>query len=179
MRKIILFIASSLDSFIATPSGEVDWLFTDKDYGFSDFFAAVDTVLIGRKTYDQSLTFEADPYPGKSVYVFSRSHPPATKGLVHYVQDGFPKLIQTLRTSPGKDIWLVGGAELTKLFLEHDWIDEIVLSIHPLLLGEGIPLFPPQAMPLKRFQLEDVQSFESGLVQLCYARDRADHKAER
>lgn len=172
MRKIILFIASSLDSFIATPSGDVNWLFTDKDYGFSDFFAGVDTVLIGRKTYDQSLGFEADPYPGKAVYVFSRSHPPLTKGLVNYVQDGITDLIHTLRTSPGKDIWLVGGAELTKLFLEKDWIDEIVLSIHPLILGEGIPLFPPQSIPFKTFQLQDVQSFESGLVQLCYERER-------
>jgi dihydrofolate reductase len=172
MRKIILFIASSLDSYIATLDGGVDWLFTDKDYGFQDFFAGVDTVIIGRKTYDQSLAFDPDPYPGKAVYVFSRSHLPETQGQVTYVQTEVPALIEQLRAAPGRDIWLVGGGELIQMFLEQDWIDEIVLSVHPLILGNGIPLFPPHTAAPKAFHLEDVQSFESGLVQLCYGRDR-------
>src|SRR5919199_5995017 len=73
MRKVVLFIASSLDGYIARPSGDIDWLFTDQDYGYSEFFASVDTVLMGRKTYEQVLTFDEYPYQDVKSYVFSNN----------------------------------------------------------------------------------------------------------
>lgn len=169
MRKIILFIAASLDGFIAGKSGEIDWLFTDQDYGYIEFFKTIDVVILGRKTYDQALTFGEYPFKGKEAFVFSRTHGGATDENVKFISGDVAIFVDSLKPKQGKNIWLVGGSELIKQFLKHDLIDEFVISIHPIILGEGIPLFPVPN-PLQKLHLEQCETFDTGLVQITYSR---------
>ncbi|MCS4537632.1 MAG: dihydrofolate reductase family protein [Thaumarchaeota archaeon] len=163
MRKVRLFIASSLDGYIAREDGSVDWLFSDADYGYSEFYGSIDTVVMGRKTYEKSLEFEERPFRGKKVHVFSRS---AKKKGVEFVSDvvGFMK---KLVRSKGKDIWLVGGSEIVSIFLNEGLIDEIILSIHPVILGRGITLFKKVQKDVW-LKMQKSVSFDSGLVQIHY-----------
>jgi dihydrofolate reductase len=168
MRKVKLFIAISLDGYIARADGGIDWLFTDADYGYTAFYDAVDTVVMGRKTYDLAMGFDEYPYPGKAGYVFSRSRS-AGDGRVTFVKDSPRSFVDNLRKLPGRDIWLVGGGELTRDFLAADLVDDMVISIHPILIGNGVPLFFPREGDL-RLELVGSQSFPSGLVQIRYLR---------
>lgn len=169
MRQVILFIAASLDGYIARTSGEVDWLFTDQDYGYNQFFAGVDTVLVGRKTYEQALSFEAIPFPVKHVYVFSKTAGYQDSESVHYISSGIEKFVADLKNQSGETIWLVGGSEIIQPCLEQNLIDEFVLSIHPIVLGGGIPLFRNLPEP-KKLLLQSCERFDTGLVQLTYRR---------
>jgi len=112
MREIVLFIASSLDGFIAKYDSSVDWLFTDEDYGYNEFFASVDTVIMGRKTYAQILEFSAYPYAGTQGFVLTRTSTAKRDENVMFIGENIADLIDTLRQSPGKSILLVGGAEI-------------------------------------------------------------------
>jgi len=167
MRKVILFIATSLDGFIAGKSGEIDWLFTDQDYGYTDFLKTIDVVIMGRKTYEQVLTFGEYPYSGMEGYVFSRSLAGSKDENVRFVSGDVGELVASLKSKPGKDIWLVGGSEVIQPFLEQDLIDQFVISIHPILLGKGIPLFR-EPFPVKKLRLKDCKTFDTGLVQITY-----------
>jgi dihydrofolate reductase len=167
MRKVVLFIASSLDGYIARPSGDIDWLFTDQDYGYSEFFASVDTVLLGRKTYEQVLTFGEYPYEGVKSYVFTKNPLFQAENNVELVTEDIKKFINNLRQADGKNIWLVGGSQLTYDFMNKNLVDELILSIHPIVLGEGIPLFVNSTMP-QFLKLTKCQTYSSGLVQLSY-----------
>jgi dihydrofolate reductase len=172
MRKVKLYIASSLDSYIASENGSIEWLFSDADYGYTKFYDSIDTILVGRKTYDQSLTFEEYPYKGKKVYVFTRNAEVEKKKKtldVEYIDDNIPNFVRGLVQQPvgNRDIWLLGGGEIVSILLNADLVDEIILSVHPIILGKGIPLF---SNINKRVNLRLIESipFESGLVQLCY-----------
>ncbi|MBD2072746.1 dihydrofolate reductase [Phormidium sp. FACHB-592] len=167
MRRIILFIAASLDGYIARPSGEVDWLFTDQDYGYTEFLASVDTVLMGRKTYEQVLTFGEFPYQEKQSYVFSRDPGFDASPHAETVRTDIKAFVETLRQSNGKDIWLVGGAALIYPFLKHELLDELILSVHPILLGSGIPLFSETDLTTP-LQCLASHCYDSGLVQMKY-----------
>lgn len=167
MRQIILFIAASLDGYIARPSGEVDWLFTDQDYGYTEFLASIDTVLMGRKTYEQVLTFGEFPYLEKECYVFSSDLHFDAAPYAQTVRSDVKSFVEELRQAEGKNIWLVGGAALIQPFIELALLDEIVLSMHPILLGDGVPLFH-KVTPTTSLTLTKSQSYESGLVQLTY-----------
>ena len=160
MRRIILFVASSLDGFIARKDGGLDWLFSDGDYGFSRFFASVDTVVMGRKTWQVAQAL-GDSFQGKKVYVFSRRK----KGMTFSAQPA--PLCRKLRKGHGKDIWLVGGGEIAAKLLDAKLVDRIILSVHPVILGEGIPLTKRLGsdVPLR---LLSTRRFPSGLVQLTY-----------
>jgi dihydrofolate reductase len=175
MRKIKLYIASSLDSFIADENGNIDWLFSDADYGYTEFYNSIDTILVGRKTYEQSLTFDEDPYKGKKVYVFTHNNAKEQKqkkttSYVEYVDKDIPEFVRRLLQQPfsnGGDIWLLGGGKILSLFLNADLVDEIILSVHPIILGKGIPLFNNIEKSVKLRLLESIP-FECGLVQLRY-----------
>ncbi len=171
MRKVILFIAASLDGFIAGRSGEIGWLFTDQDYGYVEFLRTIDVVVMGRKTYEQVLTFGKYPYKGIEGYVFSRSRAGAKDENVTFFSGDVSKLIQSLKAKPGKDIWLMGGSEMIRPFLEQDLVDEFVISIHPIILGDGIPLFRTP-IPTRELHLTDCKGFDTGLVQVTYVRKR-------
>jgi dihydrofolate reductase len=168
VRKLILFIAASLDGYIAGPNGEIDWLLHDHDYGYTAFYAGIDTVIMGRKTYELALRFGEYPYPGTSAYVFSRA-PRAPDAHARFVGGDVAGFVGELKSEPGRDIWLVGGGEIVRECLGADLIDEFVVSIHPLVLGAGVPLFPP-GVPRRALRLAGVARYPSGLVQLTYAR---------
>lgn len=168
MRNVTLYIACSLDGFIARTDGRVDWLFHDADYGYTEFLLTIGTIIMGRKTYDQLLTFGEYPYTETEVYVVSRSRAGQNDGRVPFVgPEEMVEKVRALKTGRKSGIWLVGGAQLVQLFLSERLVDEIVLSIHPILLGAGIPLFleQPGETPL---EFIESRHFPSGLVQLWY-----------
>ncbi len=167
-RKIVLYIATSLDGYISREDGAIDWLFSDQDYGYQEFFASVDTLIIGRLTYEQSLTLAEEPFGDKRCYVFTHNARPAEKNSV-YVQGDVKEFAQKLVQEAGKDIWLVGGAQIIDPFMRHDLIDEYILSIHPVLLGSGRPLFL-KGFPETWLEYTGSTSFSSGLVQIRYVR---------
>jgi dihydrofolate reductase len=169
MRTVSLYIACSIDGYIARKDGRVDWLFSDADYGYKDFLQGIGTIVMGRTTYDQLLTFGDYPYGGKEVFVASRSRAGQKDEHVTFVGPEIAEKIRDLRTSEGegKGIWLVGGAQLVRLFVFERLIDEIIVSIHPVILGSGIPLFLPQDSKTW-LDFINCTSFPSGLVQLTY-----------
>lgn len=169
MAEVVLFIAASLDGLIARSNGAVDWLFTDQDYGYRDFFASIDTVIMGRKTYTQILQWGDYPYQGKQGFVFTRSPSPTQDDNVEFVQENIEALMASLRSRTGQNIWLVGGAELIALFRQQQWIDQLILSIHPLILETGIPLFLPVVGQVQQLIFQQMQVFETGLIQTTYS----------
>ncbi len=167
MRKLILYIASSIDGCIAGPNGEIDWLFTDQDYGYNKFISSIETVLVGRKTYDDALKMGMeDPFPGKVAYVFTRSPNkyPSKENLVFLNEDP-AELWRWLRNRDGGNAWLVGGADIIEPMLEANLIDEYVISILPIILGNGIPLFKKIKHRINLIT-KKVDTFESGLIQI-------------
>ncbi len=169
MRKVILFIASSLDGFIAGKLGEIDWLFSDQDYGYTEFFGRVDTVIMGRKTYELTLGFPDYPFQGTTGYVLSHSRAGDKHEHVEFIAREAGQLISELHAQPGKNIWIVGGSDVVRACVEQDLIDEYIVSIHPMILGDGIPLFRPP-LPARQLIFCDCQSFDTGLVQITYSR---------
>lgn len=168
MRKIRLFIASSLDGYIARNSGEVDWLFTDSDYGYAEFFAQIDTLIMGHKTYEQVLSFGEYPYKGKKGFVFSNTLAGTRDENVEFVGGDWKHFISSLRNQSGGDIWLVGGAKTIHYCMKHGLVDELILSIHPIILGNGIPLIVKDASLETALTLKNVKTYNSGLLQVSY-----------
>jgi dihydrofolate reductase len=168
MRIVILFIADSLDGYIAKKDHGIDWLFTDQDYGYKEFYASIDTALMGRKTYDAMLKMEGGNFiPDKQVYIFSKKLDKAVYENYEVIKSDMIEFTRSLLKKPGKDLWLIGGGEIIKAFLENRLVDEIVLSIHPILLGSGIPLFP-EGDYFTHYETVECIKFDSGLVQLKY-----------
>lgn len=172
MKQVILFIATSLDGFIAGKKGELDWLFTDADYGYKNFLASIDTTLMGYKTYEQVLSFGEFPYPNKKNYVFTRSRKKQDQNPVEFVSSDPAALVKKLKKESGKNIWLVGGGEINTILLNEGLIDEMIISIHPEILGEGIPLFAGTPKE-SSFELIKHHAYQTGLVQLHYK--QAEH----
>ena len=141
MRKIILSLGISVDGYIARMNGEVDFLFRPKDYP-NDAFGVCDTAIMGRKTFDVGLKMSGGSLPaGFKYYVFSRSQMPGERHGAMFVNESPATLVEGLRKTPGKNIWLMGGGELARDFLHADLVDEVHLGIVPVLLGDGIRLF--------------------------------------
>jgi len=179
-RRIILDLAVTLDGFIEGENGEVDWCIMDPEMGFTDFLNEIDTILYGRKSYE--LWGQYTPQPkdsdtekemwklvhSKEKYVFSRSkkEDPQAK----YITENILEEIIKLKSKPGKDIWLYGGASLITTFINLGLVDEFRLSVHPVILGEGKPMFIDIN---KRVNLKMVntRTFSSGVVQLIYHLD--------
>ncbi len=167
MSKVTLFIATSLDGYIAGTDGNISWLFSDQDYGYKVFYKKVDAVVMGHKTYKQSVAF-GETFEGKECYVLSRRK----KGMEDHVTfvKGIPdSLIGPM--SKAQRIWLVGGSEIIYEFMKRKLVDEFEIFVHPILLGDGIPLFKP-GYPQQELALVDVNKFESGLVQLSYRKSK-------
>lgn len=172
MRKTVLYIAASLDGFIARRDGSIDWLpcpeADGEDYGYGAFIAAVDMLLMGRKTYEQVLGFGEWPYAGKRCVVFSGSAAERRDARVEFVDCDVAALVRDLREAPGDGvIWIAGGAEIVAACLGGDVVDEIILTTAPVLLGEGVRLFPETGWST-RLDLVDARSFADGLVQQTY-----------
>jgi len=173
MRKIVLGLGISLDGYIARPNGAVDFLFMPKDYSMAPFFATVDTAIMGRKTLDVGLKMGGGSLPASSMayYVFSHSKPPGKGDGWTFVNESPAAFVRKLRKRAGKDIWLMGGGELARDFLKADLVDELYIGVVPVLLGEGIPLFP-SGFPQRNFSLVENKTFSRGLIALKYKRMR-------
>ncbi len=174
MRKISLYIASSIDGYIAKSDGSVKWLeeFPNpekSDFGYSEFIVEVDTLLMGANTYREVLTFGEWPYKGKDSFVFSRNPVKAHDENVTFVAGDIVHFVNELKVRQGKTIWLVGGGEINSLLLNNDLIDEIILTIVPIVLGDGIPLFAKGKIN-KTLALTNSHTFENGMVQLTYSK---------
>jgi dihydrofolate reductase len=174
-RKVILGLGISLDGYIARPDGAVDFLFMPKDYQprWAKFFRRIDTAIMGRKTYDvgKKLSGGKIDTMGIKTYVMSKTLPPGEREGLVFTRESAPQLVRQIRTRPGKDIWMMGGGELTRVFLEADLIDELYLGIVPTVIGEGIPLFPP-GIPQREFTLVEHASYSRGLLALRYLRTK-------
>lgn len=168
MKKIILNLAVSLDGYIEGPNGEYDWCFADQDYGMTEFFEQIDIIFMGRKSYELiSSTGDINAFP-QTKYVFSDTLNPELNPLVEVVgKAGFIKKVNEIRNQPGGDIWLFGGAELIASFINENLIDDFLLSIHPIILGSGKPLF--SGLP-NRVELihTGTHTYSSGLIQARY-----------
>lgn len=170
MRKLILGLAVSLDGFIEGPNGEFDWCFTDQDYGMSAFFERIDASVMGRKSYElmQSMG-EAAVIPGMPAlkeYIFSNTLTDVGPNRI-LVSGDAAAAVKQIKAEAGKDIWLFGGACFTSFLLQQELVDELWLSVHPVILGGGKPLFVglQQRIPL---QLIETQAYDTGLVSVTY-----------
>ncbi|PZX04595.1 dihydrofolate reductase [Psychrobacillus insolitus] len=144
-RKIVLFIATSLDGYIATEDDSLEWLFKvegDGDNGYSDFYDTVDTVIMGRRTYDWLLEQELEsfPYEGKECYVFSRTVSQDNENVKFFSGD-VVDFTNQLKNKEGKNIWVMGGGDLIHSFINKKLVDELIITVSPVLIGKGIPLF--------------------------------------
>lgn len=144
-RKLVLYVATSLDGFIATEDESLEWLFHvdgEGDNGYSEFYETVDTVLMGKKTYDWILRHQPGefPYTNKECYVFTRSSIKDTRD-VKFINNNIASITNKLKNQEGRNIWIVGGGELLESFIKEKLIDEIILTVAPTILGKGIPLF--------------------------------------
>ncbi len=176
MRKIIVYIATSADGFIARKNGGVDWLDrprTAGDYGMGKFYRSIDTILWGRKTYEMALGFQSEGKEGAESdskiknYAFSRRPPRKPASGFEFVKEPIKRFAKRLRAAKGKDIWIMGGAGIIASFLDAGEIDEFIIHVIPTLIGEGIPLIAPRhrTVPLK---LISVKKFSDGVVRLHY-----------
>lgn len=170
-RKLILYIAMSLDGYITDPNEDLGFLSIveqeGEDYGYAGFTKNVDAIIIGRKTYDKvfAMGFEY-PHTDKAVYIITRTPRPAIGTFEFYTGD-LATLVSDLKSKPGKNIYCDGGAEIVHELSRHQLIDEYIVSIIPILVGGGIRLFKA-GLPAQKLQLLSSKSFEKGLVQLHY-----------
>jgi dihydrofolate reductase len=176
-RKIVVHIATSADGFIGRTGGAVDWLDRPSpkgNYGLGTFYKSIDTILWGRKTCDMALDFQKKGVSGSAFdtnvknYVFTRGAlPAAAPAGVEFVNEPIKTFAKRLRKRKGKDIWMMGGAGIVASFLDEGEIDEFVISVIPVSIGEGIPLMAAgrRTVPLK---LISCKKFSDGVVQLHY-----------
>ena len=176
-RKIIVYIATSADGFIARPDGDVEWLNRRPhtlDYGMRAFYSTIDTILIGRKTYDWALDYQKKKGSKAAIfdkkvanYVFSRKPPKRRVPGMEFVSEPVKTFAQRLRATPGKHVWMMGGGGLIASFLDAGEIDEFDIHVIPTFIGEGIPLIEPRHrdVPLR---LRLARKYPDGVVRLRY-----------
>lgn len=168
MRRVLYRVAVSVDGYIAGPHGEVDWIAQDPAVDFAKVYESVDTVLLGRRTYELTRQPGAPPWPqGWQIYVFSRTLAPEEHPGVTVVTVEAGPRVAALRAAPGGDIWLFGGGSLFRSLLGAKQVDLVEVLLVPVLLGGGIPLLERGA-PLTRLALEQMERYPSGLLRLRY-----------
>ena len=172
-RKVIVHIAMSADGYIARTDGDLQWLTTRPApagfYGIDAFMKSIDTKALGRKTYEASLRMGAKFGSGDRTIVFSHHpRPKDAPATVEFTDEAIGVFVNRLRKSQGKDIWLMGGGEIIASFLEAQAIDEFVISVVPIFIGDGIPLIARRHLHVP-LSLRSTERFEDGLVQLRYA----------
>jgi dihydrofolate reductase len=177
-RKIIVYIATSADGYIARPDGDIEWLNRRPDtidYGMRAFYPTIDTILWGRKTYDWALDYDRKTGSKGGIfdtrltnYIFSRKPPQQTTPGVEFISEPIKEFARRLRATPGKHIWMMGGGELIASFLDAGELDEFDIHVMPVFIGQGIPLVAPRHrdVPLR---LLSSRKFADGVVRLRYA----------
>jgi dihydrofolate reductase len=170
MRKVTFGVANSLDNFIARKDGAVDWLLWSDEAAavMKDFWEKIDTILLGRKTYEIALAHtqgKKNPYPNIKTYVFSRTLKAAEGAEI--VAENAAEFVRELKTQDGKEICVMGGGDFAKTLFEAGLIDEIGFNIHPVLLGSGIPLFLEMNRQID-LELVESRAFKNGCVYVSY-----------
>jgi dihydrofolate reductase len=176
-RKVILGFGISLDGYIARRNGDLDFLVIDKEGEalMADFFSKIDTTIMGRKTAEATAKLresgEMPETPGMANYVVSRRWKPGKRQGFEVVGGSLAAFVKKLKRRPGKDIYLGGGGQLCRSFLQEDLVDELYIGVGPILLGDGIPGFPGK-FPQRDFRLTECKSYSNGSVGLRYERIR-------
>jgi dihydrofolate reductase len=170
-RKVILYIATSLDGYIAKPNDDLSFLSIvqrdGEDYGYADFVKSVDTVILGRKTYDWVMTQVPEfPHADKNSYIITRTPRPSISKTNFYTGD-LKELVLRLKREHGKNIFVDGGAEIVNELLKQNLIDEFIISVIPIFVGNGTRLFK-DGRPEQKLKLVDTKRFDTGLIQLHY-----------
>lgn len=168
MRKIILYIACSIDGYIAASNDDLSFLDTvesqDEDYGYNEFMSNIDTVIMGRKTHDWLKNNDHDSiYENYQTFIFSNTNSVNSQ----FYNNDLIETVKNLKNKTGKNIFCVGGSQIFNLLLKNDMIDEMIISIIPIVLGNGIPLFTTNNNK-KLMRIMDTKTYPSGLVQLHY-----------
>ena len=176
MRRIVAYVAASLDGFIAGPDDDLTWLptLTPAESGYDAFFAGVRALVLGRRTYEVVQSFGDWPYGGVPAYVLSRSLSPAASGPATVTAESPAALASRLRGSPADTgvVWLVGGASVFAAFAAAGLIDEWIVAVVPVILAAGTPLMTP-GTPRQRLALVDTRHLPAGCVQLRYTAVRS------
>ena len=171
--EITDYVAASLDGYIATPDGKVDWLSVvdqpGEDYGYADFLKSVEVLFMGSKTYEQVLGFGDWPYPDKTTYVFSKRDLKPVNQTVKIISMSPDLLVEQVNNAGVKHAWLVGGASLASSFRKYNRISKFIISIIPIVLGEGVRMLKP-AGTRESMELIESKTYEMGLVQLTYVK---------
>jgi dihydrofolate reductase len=176
-RKIVVYVATSADGYIARPNGDVEWLNRrprNVDYGMRAFYRTIDTILLGRKTYDWAMKYVKKHHVKGGMfdrkvanYVFSHKPPKKAAEGVEFVSQPVKAFARRLRKTPGKHIWMMGGGELIASFLDAGEIDEFDIHVIPTFIGKGIPLIAPRHRDVA-LHLRSVRKFPDGSVRLRY-----------
>jgi dihydrofolate reductase len=170
-RKVILYIATSLDGYIAKPNDDLSFLSIvqqdGEDYGYADFLNSVDTVILGRKTYDWVMTQVSEfPHADKNSFIITRTARPSIDKTNFYTGK-LKDLVARLKTEQGKNIFVDGGAEIVNELLKENLIDEFIISVIPILVGNGTKLFK-DGRPEQKLELVSTKQFDKGLTQIHY-----------
>lgn len=175
MTKVIVYIATSQDGYIADEKGTVDWLpqteeeTGGEDYGYHAFYDSIDAIAIGRKTYDQILGFGNWPYPGKTSYIFSRFPQKTQRSDIQFVSESIPDFMKALEEKKVKNLWMVGGSELIEAFYGQGFVDEFIVTVFPNVLKSGIPFNTLQnALKADELVREKSIDYGSGVYQEHY-----------
>jgi len=176
MRKVTFGGANSLDNFIARKDDAVDWLLWTKEVAeiMESFWKTIDTVVMGRRTWEVAARMGTGAYPGVKNYVFSRTIKEPPESAITFVSEDAATFVRKLKSEEGKDICVMGGGVLAKSLFEADLIDEVGLNIHPVLLGSGIPLFYEMSRQID-LELIKTQQLSNGCVVLTY---KVKHKSQ-
>ena len=176
-RKIIVYIATSADGYIARPDGDIEWLNRRPrtvDYGLRAFYPIIDTILLGRKTYDWGLDYDKKHGNKGGIfdkkvanYVFSRKPPKTAAPSVEFVSEPVKAFATRLRAITGKHIWMMGGGELIASFLDAGEIDEFDIHVIPVFIGQGIPLVAPRHRDIP-LRLRSTRKYPDGVVRVRY-----------
>jgi dihydrofolate reductase len=168
-----LYLAISLDGFIATSDGKVDWLddYPAEQFGFDVFLATIETIIMGRTSYEQALSFGAWPFAPKRTIVMTSRPLAATQPGVERRQGDVSVIATELRTESANDVWLFGGANLARQFLDRGLVDRVELFVIPVLLGSGIRLFETSGRRIP-LQLDELKQHAKGVVQVAYSPKR-------
>jgi len=174
MIKTVLYIAASLDGYIARPDGSLDWLTSvpapqTGDYGYNELLESIGTIIMGRKTYETIIGFGVDwPYTGKNTYVATTNKNVQVKSPDTYLlTDPINEFVRKLKQKTQKDIWLAGGGEVIAKFINKGLLDTIIITLIPKIIGTGIPLFSDN-LKETNWRLINTQSFNTGVVNLTY-----------
>lgn len=172
-RNVVLYISMSLDGYIATKDNDLGFLSlveqAGEDYGYNDFLKSVDTVIIGRKSYEKVIAMGYEyPHVDKDVYILTRRAKPPL-GTFKFYTDDLAQLVLRLKSQPGKTIYCDGGAEIANELMKNGLVDQYIISVIPILLGDGIKLFR-DGRPEQKLELVSTKQFDKGLAQLHYKR---------